>query len=73
MPQYDEVSGVNTFYGRIYFDAIDTVTNCIKARFSQPGLRAVKYIELLILNVINGLEYQNQLQNILFDYCEEIN
>ena len=27
---YDEVSGVKTFYRRIYFDAIDAVTNCIK-------------------------------------------
>ena len=34
---YDEVSHVKTFYRRIYFDAIDTGTNCIKTRFSQPA------------------------------------
>ena len=39
---YDEVSDVKTFHRRIYFDAIDTVTNCIKTRFSQPGYRALK-------------------------------
>ena len=33
---YDEVSDL-TFYRRIYFYAIDTVTSCIKTRFSQPG------------------------------------
>ena len=27
---YDEVSDVKTFYRRIYFDALDTVTNCMK-------------------------------------------
>ena len=27
----------------------------------------------VILNVINGLEYQNQLENILSDYGEKIN
>ena len=32
---YDEVSDVKTFYRRIYFGAIDTVTNCSKTRFSQ--------------------------------------
>ena len=33
VPLYDEVSDVKTFYRRIYFDAIDTVTYCIKIRF----------------------------------------
>ena len=53
---HDEVSDVKIFYRHIYFDAIDRVTNCIKTRFS-PGHRAVKNVEQLILNVINGLEY----------------
>ena len=59
------------FYRRIYFDAIDTVTDCIKTRFS--GYTAVKNIEQLILNVINGLEYQNQLEDVLSDYGQDIN
>ena len=41
-PLCDEVSSVKMFYTRIYFNAIDTVTNYIKALFSQPGYRAVK-------------------------------
>ena len=70
---YDEVSDVKTFYRRIYFDAIDTVTNCIKTRFSQLGYRTIRNIEQLILNVINGLEYQNQLEDVLSRYSKEIN
>ena len=31
---YDGVSDLKTFYRRIYFDAVDTVSNCIKTRFS---------------------------------------
>ena len=62
---YDEVSDVKIFYRCIYFDAIDTVTNCIKVRFSQPRYRAIRNIEQLILNVINGLEHQNQLEDVL--------
>ena len=54
---YDEVSDVKIFYRRIYFDAI--------TRFSQPGYRTIRNIEQLILNVINGLEYQNQLEDVL--------
>ena len=34
-PPYDEISHVKTFYRSIYFDAIDTVTNCIKTRFNN--------------------------------------
>ena len=39
---YDEVSDVKIFYRRICFEAIDTVTNCIKTRFSLPGFRAIR-------------------------------
>ena len=60
---YDEVSDLKTFYRRTYFDAIDIVTNCIKTRFSQPGYRAIRNNEQHILNKINGLEYQNQLED----------
>ena len=70
---YDEVFDSKTFYRHIYFDAIDTVTNCIKTWFLQPGYRAKRNIEQLILNVINGLEYQNQLEDDLSNYSEEIN
>ena len=70
---YDEVSGLKTFYRRIYFDAIDTVTNCIKTRFSQPGYRTIRNMEQLILNVINRLEYQNQPDDVLSHYSEETN
>ena len=61
-----------TSYRRIYFDDVDTVANCIKTWFS-PGYRAIKNIEHLILNVINGLEYENQLENGPSDYGEEVN
>ena len=70
---YDEVSDLKSFYRRTYFDAIDIVTNCIKTRFSQPGYRAIRNNEQHILNVINGLEYQNQLEDVLSAYSEEIN
>ena len=64
---YDKASDVKIFYRRVYFGAIDTMANCIKSRFSKPGYRAVKNIEQLILNAINGLEYQNQLEDIPSD------
>ena len=33
----------------------------------------IKNIEQLILNAINGLEFQNKLEDVLSDYGEEIN
>ena len=62
---YDEVSDVKIFYRRIYFDAI--------TRFSQPGYRTIRNVEQVILNEINGLEYQNQLEYVLSHYSKEIN
>ena len=73
MSLYDEVLDVKTFYRRIYFGALNIVTNCRKTRFLQPEYRAVKNIEKLILHVINGLEYQSPIENVLSDYGEEIN
>ena len=49
------------------------MTSCIKTRFSQPGYRTIRNIEQLILNMVNGLEYQNQLEYVLSHYSEEIN
>ena len=51
----------------------DDIHDDISDEFSQPGYRAVKNIEQLILNAINGLEYQNRLVDVLSDYGEEIN
>ena len=44
-----------------------------KKRFSQPGYRAIRNIVQLILNATNILEYQNELEDVLSDYSEEIN
>ena len=44
-----------------------------KKRFSKPGYGAIRNIEQLILNETNVLEYQNQLEDVLSDYSEEIN
>ena len=49
------------------------MTNCIKTRFSQLGYRTIRNIEQLISNVINGLKYQNQLEDVLSRYSKEIN
>ena len=49
------------------------MTNCTKTRLSQPGYRAIRNVEQLILNVRNGLEYQNQPEDVLSDYSKETN
>ena len=67
------VSDVKTIYRRFYFDDIDIMTNCTKTRLSQPGYRAIRNIEQLILNVRNGLEYQNQPEDVLSDYSKVTN
>ena len=53
----------------IYFDAIDIYRDPILT----AKIIAVKNFEQLILNAINGLEYQNKLEDVLSDYGEEIN
>ena len=55
---YDGISGVKTFYRRIYFEAI--------TRFTQPGCRTIRNIEQLLRHSISLI-----VQNFLHCYFSE--
>lgn len=70
--QYDEMPEVELKYKRVYFNAIDTVIACIKDRFNQPGFKACQSIEELLINLVNGRDYQASLTEICKIYTEHV-
>ena len=70
---YDEVSDLKTCYKRIYSDAIDAVTNCIKARFSQPGCRDRKKHRATYFKCYKWIRVSKPTKDVISDYSEDIN
>ena len=65
VPLYDGVSGVKTFYRRIYFEAI--------TRFSQPGCRTIRNIEQLpSRQILVPRTSQGRPLKILFDRAWDV-
>ena len=65
---HDKIGDVKTFYHRIYFDAIDTIAQCVEDHFKQPGLKLSRDVEMLLL-----LEYDDELNNACSGYREKVN
>ena len=44
------------YYRAIYFEALDTVVNCIKDRFDQEGYKIYSKLELLLLKMARNIK-----------------
>ena len=56
-----------------YFKAVDSVVNCIRARFDQPGYQIYKNVESLLLNAANGESFDEEFQNVTYFYKDDFN
>ena len=52
----------NNFH-QIYFNAIDTVTSCIKRRFDQRGFKIYDQVEQMLVNAANGKPFEKNLDD----------
>ena len=52
------------FYITIYYDALDTVINAIKDRFTQPSFEFFCSIEQLLIKAINLQPYENEIESL---------
>lgn len=69
---YNDISEVQLLYKRIYINALDTITSCIKDRFDQPGYKACRNIETLIINAANGNIDKELTKEVLETYSCDI-
>ena len=64
---------VKDLFRRQYFEAVDLVVNCIRARFDQPGYQIYKNVESLLLNAANGESFDEDFQKVVDFYKDYFN
>jgi len=60
-------------YKPIFFEAIDTVSGCIRERFDQPGYRQYSHLEGLILKAARGDDFTAELAEVEKSYSKDVN
>ena len=60
-------------FRRQYFEAVDLVVNCIRARFDLPGYQIYKNVESLLLNAVNGESFDEEFQKVADFYKDDFN
>ena len=60
-------------YRQIYFEGFDLITETISNRFDQPGYRAYRCLENLVIKAVNSIDYTDDLKSVVDIYEEDIN
>ena len=64
---------VKDLFRRQFFEAVDLVVSCIRARFDQPGYQIYKHVESLLLNAANGESFDEEFQKVADFYKDDFN
>ena len=62
------VDNAQDYFRQIYFNAIDTVTACIKRRSDQPGYKIYDQVEQMLVNAANGKPFQITFDDVVDFY-----
>ncbi len=60
------------YYRPIYFEALDFITTSITDRFNRPGY-VFHNVQNLILNAVQGLDYEAELKCVANFYTTDFN
>ena len=63
---------VKEHFKAIYFETIDAVHNALKERFEQPSFIIFSNVEQLLLKSINGESYQNEYDDFMLVYADDV-
>ena len=64
---------VDEYFRRIYYEAINLVTNAIRQRFNQPGFKAYIMGTLLLNALKPGIDVTDKLKYISEKYADDVN
>lgn len=64
---------VEEYYRRFYFEVLDSAINSIERRFNQPGYRTYKSVENLVLNAAQGHSFENDIDEVVRFYGNDLN
>ena len=63
---------VDDHYRQMYYEAIDVVVALIKDRFNQPSYKAFAALETLLLSVIDGKPFEDEMRHLQTIYGDDI-
>ena len=66
------VDNTQDYFRQIYFNAIDTVTACIKRRLDQPGYKIDDQVEQMLVNAANEKPFENNLDDVVDFYKNDL-
>ena len=66
------VDNAQDYFLQIYFNAIDTVTACIKRRFDQPRYKIYDQVEQMLVNAANGKPFEKNLDDVVNFYKDDL-
>ena len=69
---YNEITELEVYYRRYFYNAIDIIVNSIKARFHQPGYQHYENIEQLLINAAKGSTITPWLDHVIETYEADI-
>ena len=61
------------YYRRVYYEALDLVTNAITDRFNQPGFRVYRKTQDLLLKAVHGSDYKEDFEFVVNFYGDVFN
>ena len=63
---------VDDHYRQMYYEAIDVVVASIKDRFNQPSYKTFAALETLLLSVIDGKPFEDEMRHLQTIYGDDI-
>ena len=66
-------ASIEDHYRSIYFEAIDTLVQCIMRRFDQPGFKVYRNLETLLLKGARGANFDAELSSVQNLYQNDFN
>lgn len=61
-----------SFYKSIYYNSLDTIINCIKNRFNQPGYEILCQMEALLMKAVNKKDFSSELDKVCKYYQSDL-
>ena len=69
-PHFSETP--QSHYRQLYYECIDSIVNCIRKRFDQPGYKTYQQMEQLLLKAVHGENYSSELAAVIEVYKDDL-
>ncbi|XP_032880841.1 uncharacterized protein LOC116975625 [Amblyraja radiata] len=66
------LSSPKDYYKRLYFEVLDLAIHAIYCRFDQPGFKAYRQMEELLLKSLRGEDTPDEIEYLMHNYADDV-